>query len=32
MRASSLRRIAELAEKHPEEALSVIRSWMAQES
>jgi flagellar M-ring protein FliF len=32
MRASSLRRVAELAEKHPEEALSVIRSWMAQES
>jgi flagellar M-ring protein FliF len=32
MRASSLRRVAELAEKHPEEALGVIRSWMAQES
>jgi flagellar M-ring protein FliF len=32
MRASSLRRVAELAEKHPDEALSVIRSWMAQES
>jgi flagellar M-ring protein FliF len=32
MRASSLRRVAELAEKHPEEALSVLRSWMAQES
>jgi len=31
MRVSSLRRIAELAEKHPEEALSVIRSWMTQE-
>jgi flagellar M-ring protein FliF len=31
MRASSLRRIADLAEKHPDEALSVIRSWMAQE-
>lgn len=32
MRASSLRRVADLAEKHPEEALGVIRSWMAQES
>jgi flagellar M-ring protein FliF len=32
MRASSLRRVAELAGKHPEEALGVIRSWMAQES
>jgi flagellar M-ring protein FliF len=31
MRASSIRRVADLAEKHPEEALSVIRSWMAQE-
>jgi flagellar M-ring protein FliF len=32
MRASSIRRISELAEKHPEEAVSVVRSWMAQES
>ena len=32
MRASSIRRVADLAEKHPEEALSVVRSWMAQES
>ncbi len=32
MRASSLRRVAELAEKHPDEALSVIRGWIAQDS
>lgn len=32
MRASSIRRIAELAEKHPEEAVAVVRGWMAQES
>jgi flagellar M-ring protein FliF len=32
MRASSIRRVSELAEKHPEEAVSVVRSWMAQES
>ncbi len=32
MRASSIRRIAELVEKHPEEAVAVVRSWMAQES
>ncbi|MCS6853822.1 MAG: flagellar basal-body MS-ring/collar protein FliF [Elioraea sp.] len=32
MRASSIRRISELVEKHPEEAVAVVRSWMAQES
>ena len=32
MRASSIRSVAELAEKHPDRALGVIRSWMAQES
>jgi flagellar M-ring protein FliF len=31
MRASSIRRVAELAEKHPEQAVSVVRGWMAQE-
>jgi flagellar M-ring protein FliF len=31
MRASSIRRVAELAEKHPDEAVSVVRGWMAQE-
>ena len=32
MRASSLRRIGELVEKHPEETLSIIRGWMVQEN
>jgi flagellar M-ring protein FliF len=30
VRASSLRRTAALAEKHPEETLSILRAWMAQ--
>lgn len=32
MRASSLRRISELAEKHPDETLSILRGWMAEET
>jgi flagellar M-ring protein FliF len=32
MRASSLRRIGELVEKHPEETLSIVRGWMVQEN
>jgi flagellar M-ring protein FliF len=32
MRASSLRRIGELVDKHPEETLSIVRGWMVQES
>jgi len=32
MRASSLRRITELVEKHPEETLSIMRGWMVQEN
>jgi flagellar M-ring protein FliF len=32
MRASSLRRITELVEKHPEETLSIVRGWMVQEN
>ena len=32
MRASSLRRIGELVEKHPEETLSIMRGWMVQEN
>ncbi|HLY87368.1 MAG TPA: flagellar basal-body MS-ring/collar protein FliF [Acetobacteraceae bacterium] len=32
MRASSLRRITELVEKHPEETLAIVRGWMVQES
>jgi len=32
MRASSLRKITELVEKHPEETLSIVRGWMVQEN
>ena len=32
MRASSLRRISELVDKHPEETLSIVRGWMVQEN
>ena len=32
MRASSLRRIAGLVEKHPEETLAIVRGWMAEET
>jgi flagellar M-ring protein FliF len=32
MRASSLRRITELVDKHPEETLAIVRGWMVQES
>ncbi|HET7880298.1 MAG TPA: flagellar basal-body MS-ring/collar protein FliF [Acetobacteraceae bacterium] len=32
MRASSLRKISELVEKHPEETLSIVRGWMVQEN
>jgi flagellar M-ring protein FliF len=32
MRASSLRRISEIVEKHPDETLSIVRGWMVQES
>ena len=31
LRASSIRRIADLVEKHPEESLSIVRGWMQQE-
>lgn len=31
LRASSVRRLAELIDKHPEESLSIVRSWMLQE-
>ena len=30
MRASSLRKVAELVDKHPDESLAVMRGWMAQ--
>lgn len=32
LRMSSIKRIAGLAEKHPEETLAVMRGWMAQEA
>jgi flagellar M-ring protein FliF len=32
LRASSLRRIGELVEKHPDETLTIMRGWMVQES
>ena len=32
LRASSLRRIAELVEKHPDESLNIVRGWMQRES
>ncbi len=32
MRASSLRRITDLVERHPEETLSIVRGWIGQEA
>jgi flagellar M-ring protein FliF len=32
VRATSLRRIAEMAEKSPEETLAIMRGWMAREN
>ncbi len=32
IRASSVRRLAELVEKHPEESLSIVRTWMQGEA
>ncbi len=32
LRASSVRRISELADRHPDETLSILRGWMAQEN
>lgn len=31
LKASSIRRLAELVEKHPDESLSIVRGWMQQE-
>lgn len=31
VKASSVRKVGEIVEKHPEEALAIIRSWMYQE-
>ncbi|NTU76197.1 MAG: flagellar M-ring protein FliF [Alphaproteobacteria bacterium] len=32
VKASSLRKVGEIVEKHPEEAVSIIRNWIYQES
>ncbi len=32
VRASSLRKIGEIVDKHPEEAIAIIRNWMYQEA
>ena len=32
VKASSVKKVGEIVEKHPEEALSIIRTWMYQES
>jgi flagellar M-ring protein FliF len=32
LRASSIRRVSDLADKHPDETLSILRGWMAQET
>ena len=31
VRASSVKKVGEIVAKHPEEALSIVRSWMYQE-
>ncbi|HEX5326172.1 MAG TPA: flagellar basal-body MS-ring/collar protein FliF [Acetobacteraceae bacterium] len=31
MRASSIRRVSELVERHPDETLTIVRGWMLQE-
>ena len=32
VKASSIRKIGEIVEKHPEEALAIVRTWMYQEA
>jgi flagellar M-ring protein FliF len=32
MRASSVRRLTELVEKHPEASLSIVRGWIMQDA
>ena len=32
VRASSVRKIGEIVEKHPEEAVAIIRTWLYQEA
>jgi flagellar M-ring protein FliF len=31
LRASSIRRIAELVERHPDQSLAILRNWMHEE-
>jgi len=32
VKASSIRKIGEIVEKHPEEAVSIVRNWMYQDT
>ena len=32
VKASSVKKVGEIVQKHPEEALAILRSWMYQES
>ena len=32
VRASSLKKIGEIVDKHPEEAVAIVRNWMYQEA
>jgi flagellar M-ring protein FliF len=32
LRASALRKLADLVEKHPDETVTIMRGWMAQEN
>lgn len=32
VKASSLRKVGEIVDKHPEEAVSILRNWIYQES
>ena len=32
IRASSIRRLSELADRHPDETLAIVRGWMVQET
>ena len=32
VRASSMKKIGEIVDKHPEEAVAIIRSWMYQDN
>ncbi len=32
VRASSVRKIGEIVDKHPDEAVAIVRSWLYQEA